>query len=359
MALITFDKRSVILTAVALIFMVIYFSFLDLEGILAELAKISLWIILAIIVVQLTGYLLDSLAWKLLLQTTDIKPPIKDLYGVYLASFGYGLLVPSMSTVETALRVDLGKRIFEKNNPRENPVDSSAILSSIVLHKMVGGLVNVPVNLIIAYSLVVYFDLPTIWGVAFMMITTILLGLFLFIVIAISLSPGKTNRIVKGLVEGLARLLPPVAKRKGGWEDKIEKFVFDYHRNFKFLMQHWKQAISSGCLILLATLVSWITLYLLIIGLSADVEFMAMIAVNFMGATLNALPLAIPGMEGIKEIVVSEALQQFLSTHKRGAVALLFSFAKFYVPVTAAILVGFFLGVEKPSFRKPDDEEDR
>jgi uncharacterized protein (TIRG00374 family) len=316
--------------------MVIYFSFLDLEGILAELAKISLWIILAIIVVQLTGYLLDSLAWKLLLQTTDIKPSIRDLYAVYLASFGYGLLVPSMSTVETALRVDLGN----------------------VLHKMVGGLVNMPVNLIIAYSLVVYFDLPTIWGVAFMTITTILLGLFLFIVIAISLNPGKTNRMVKGLVDGLARLLPPVAKRKVGWEDKIEKFIFDYHRNFKFLMKHWKQAISSGCLILLATLVSWITLYLLIIGLSADVEFMAMIAVNFMGATLNALPLGIPGMEGIKEIVVSEALQQFLSTHKRGAVALLFSFAKFYVPVTAAILAGFFLGVEKPSFRKSDDEEE-
>ncbi|MFX0113605.1 MAG: lysylphosphatidylglycerol synthase transmembrane domain-containing protein [Candidatus Hodarchaeota archaeon] len=357
MAPITFDKRSVIFTVLALILMVIYFSFLDLEGVLEEFSKISLWIFLAIIVVQLTGYFFDSVAWRLLLQTTGIKPSTRDLYSVYLASFGYGLLIPSMSAVETALRVDLGKRVFEKNNSNETPIDSSAILSSIVLHKMVGGLVNIPVNLVIAYSLVVYFDLPATWGLAFMAITTLLLGLFLFIVIAISLSPGKTNRAMKGVIQGIARLIPPVARRKAVWEEKVEKFIFDYHRNFKFLARHWKQAIGAGVLILMAILTSWITLYLLIIGLSADVELLAMIAVNFMGATLNALPLGIPGMEGIKEILISEALQKFLNDHKRGAIALLYSFAKFYVPVAAAVLIGLFLGVETSSLQKSSEEE--
>jgi len=347
----------VLLTVAALILVATYFYFLGPRGIFDELAKVSLWIILAIIIVQLTGYFLDSLAWKLLLQTTTIKPSTWDLYSVYLASFGYGLLVPSMSAVETVIRVDLGKRVFDKNNRNKNPVDSSAILSSIVLHKMVGGLVNIPINVVIAYSLVVYFDLPNAWGLAFMAITTLFLGIFLLMVITISLSPGKTSRIMKDLLHGLAKVLPAVAKRESTWEDKLEKFIFDYNTNFRILVQHWRQAIGAGLLILLATLVSWITLYLLIIGLSADVEFPVMIAINFIGATLNALPLGIPGMEGIKEIVVSEALQKFLDAHERGAIALLFSFAKFYVPVSTAVLVGFFLGVDLSSLRKPSKEE--
>ncbi|MFQ5981143.1 MAG: lysylphosphatidylglycerol synthase transmembrane domain-containing protein [Candidatus Heimdallarchaeota archaeon] len=353
---ITFSRRSMILTVIALILVIIYFSFLGPKDVLEELAKVSLWIILAIVIVQLTGYFLDSLAWKLLLQTTDIKPSIKDIYSVYITSFGYGLLVPSMSAVETAIRVDLGKQAFEKANHSDKPVDSSAILSSIVLHKMLGGIVNIPVNIVIAYSLVVYFDLPTSVGLTFMMFTTIALGIFLFLVIAISLSPDKTNRTLKGLLHGLTKILPPVAKRKATWEDKLEEFIFDYHTNFKFLARHWKQAISAGILILLAILVSWVTLYLLIIGLSADVEILAMIAVNFIGASLNVLPLGIPGMEGIKEIVVAEALQKFLDSHERGAIALLYSFAKFVVPVTAAILVGLFLGAETSDLQKTTEK---
>jgi uncharacterized protein (TIRG00374 family) len=349
---VSFNKRSTILSLAAFILMAIYFYLLGPQGILDELTQINLGIFLLIIVIQLAGAFIVSFAWKLLLQIVQISPSTRDVYSVYLTSFGYGLLIPSMSAVETAIRIDLSKKVFEKNNRGNNPVDSSAVLSSIVLHKMIGGLVNIPVLLLISYSLVVYFELPTSWAFTFMTITTGLMIIMLLTAISISLNPGKTYRVLRGNLHVLARILPPVARKKAVWEEKLEKFVFDYHANFKILAQNWQKSIIAGFLILIAILMSWINLYLYIVALSVDVEIFVMIAVSFIGSTLNSLPLGIPGMEGIKEILVSESLRKFLSSNESGAIALLNSFIKFYIPVTAAILLGLLLGVESPNQRK-------
>ncbi len=344
-----FDKRTKIFTIIAFILMIIYFTFfLDFEEVIKELAKVSLLFFVLIIVVQLSCYFIDSLAWKILLHTAGITPSTKDLYSVYLTSFGYGLLLPSLSAVETAVRVDLGKRVFEKGD-KSQPVDSSALLSSIVLHKMVGGVVNIPVNLVIAYSLVVYFDLPTIWAFGFMLITSIILGGMILLVIAISLSPQRTLNILISIVNGLAKFIPAVARRSSTWNQNLETFVFSYHDNFKILARHWRRTVGASILVFFATILSWINLYLLICALSLDVDLLAMITINFIGATMNSLPIGIPGAEGIKEIIVSESLKKFIDSHESGAVALLYSFSRFYIPVVAAILIGLVLGARSPS----------
>ncbi|MFQ5979548.1 MAG: lysylphosphatidylglycerol synthase transmembrane domain-containing protein [Candidatus Heimdallarchaeota archaeon] len=356
MTRINFKKRKLILPAVAFILMATYFFFLGPQGVLNKLAKIDLKFILLIVVIQLAGYFFDSLAWKVLLRTVNIKPSTRDIYSVYLTSFGYGLLLPSMSAVETAIRVDMGKTIFEKSNHSRDSIESSAVLSSIVLHKMIGGLINIPVILLISYSLVVYFELPLSWALAFMIVTTSFISIMLLTVVVISLSPEKASRAAKQLLSGVAKVLPPVARRKSIWEDKLEMFIFDYHKNFKILAQHWKKAIAAGILIFASIIAGWINLYIYTVALSVDVEIWVMIAVSFMGSTLNSLPLGIPGMEGIKEIVVSESLRKFLSSHEAGAIALLYSFVKFYVPVTIAISIGLLLGVESASYSKSDEE---
>jgi uncharacterized protein (TIRG00374 family) len=337
---------------VALILMIAYFYYLGPQGVLDKLAEISPWLILMIIILQLTGYFFDSLAWKCLLQTAEIRPSVRDLYSVYLTSFGYGILIPSMSAAETVIRVDLSKRIFDKNNDDEKPITSSAILSSIVLHKMVGGFVNIPIILLIAYSLVIYFGFPAAWALAFMTMTIGLMVIMVLTVVSISLAPQKTNKVANWLLHGLANIFPPLAGRVETWEEKVEQFIFDYSKNFKVLVQHWKKAIHAGLFIFAAILTSWINLYLYIIALSVDIELWVMIAVSFIGGSLNSLPLGIPGMEGIKEIVVSEALRKFLTSHESGAIALLYSFVKFYVPVTLAILLSLFLGADWPKHEK-------
>ncbi|MFQ5979551.1 MAG: lysylphosphatidylglycerol synthase transmembrane domain-containing protein [Candidatus Heimdallarchaeota archaeon] len=353
---VSFRKRGIILPLAAFILMAIYFYFLGPQGVLDKLTHINIEFIILIIVIQLTGAFFVSLAWRLFLQVVKIRASIWEVYSVYLASFGYGLLIPSMSAVETAIRIDMSKKIFGRNSRGKNPVDSSTVLSSIVLHKMIGGLVNIPVLLLISYSLVVYFELPPSWALAFMIVTTSFLSIMLLTVVAISYSPEKASRFIKSLLRWLAKILPPVARRKAVWEEKVEKFAFDYHHNFKILAHHWKRAIAAGFLVLTAILMSWINLYLLILALSVDIEIFVMIAVSFIGSTLNSLPLGIPGMEGIKEILVSESLRSFLSSHESGAIALLYSFIKFYVPVTAAILISLLFGI-KPSNRQKITEE--
>ncbi|MHA2369559.1 MAG: lysylphosphatidylglycerol synthase transmembrane domain-containing protein [Candidatus Hodarchaeales archaeon] len=355
MVQLVFGKRNIFYTIIAFILLAIYFHYLGFQGVINALSEISPIFILLLVTIQLTSYFSDSLAWKYLLHTVDITPSTRKVYSVYLASFGYGLLLPSMHAVETTIRVELGRKNFGNSNHDEDSVSSSAILSSIVLHKMLGGLVGIVVLLAVSYSLVVYFGMPLSWAIVFICITSFFIISSLSFILAISLNPERTSKVVKRMLHGLTVIFPPLKRRQALWEKKIDAFVMNYYVNFKILVQNKRQASIAGCFVFCATLLSWTNAYVFTLAIGGDLDFWAMIATGFMASTLNSLPLGIPGMEGIKEIVVSEALRRFISSHKSAALAILFSFVKFYVPVTLAVIISLVLRRKSQQTRKAND----
>jgi uncharacterized protein (TIRG00374 family) len=355
MVQLVFGKRNILFTIIAFILLAIYFRYLGFQGVITAISEISPLFILLLVTIQLASYFSDSLAWKYLLHTVDIKPSARKVYSVYLSSFGYGLLLPSMHAVETTIRVELGRHHFRNSNPDEDSASSSAILSSIVLHKMLGGLVGIIVLLAVSYSLVVYFGMSFSWAIVFISITSFFIIFSLSLILAISLNPEKTSKALKSMLHGIAMIFPPLKRRQALWEKKIDDFIVDYNANFKILVQNKKQTISAGCFVFSATILSWINAYVFTLAIGGDLDFWVMIATGFMASTLNSLPLGIPGMEGIKEIVVTEALRRFISSHESAALAILFTFVKFYVPVTLAVIISLALRRKSQQTRKASE----
>ena len=74
--------------------------------------------------------------------------------------------------------------------------------------------------------------------------------------------------------------------------------------------------------------------------------FLALASVDFLSGTIDLIPIAIPGMEGIKEIGISELLYRFGATQTQAfATAVIMSFLRFYLTVFLGLL--FFLNLKR------------
>ena len=176
-----FDKKTLFLIGFAGLVLFVYFILEDISifDMIGTFLRAN-WILLIIgASFAFIAVLLDTITWKLLLGLSSIQPSTLATFRIQLSSFSYGLLIPSAGAVEAIMRVIMGTQEFVNEDENRNAT-TGEILSSVVVHKLLGLLAFIPISVFIAFSMFDYISeilvqlnydpLPSDFSMAFIII---------------------------------------------------------------------------------------------------------------------------------------------------------------------------------------------
>lgn len=354
----TFDKKTLFLLGFAFIALVTYLilgkvSIVDMLEIILNASPPILMIGASITFVAV---LLDTVTWKILLGISSIHPSTKSIYRIQLASFSYGLLIPSAGAVETIMRVSMGTKEFLNEKEGRNAT-SGEILSSVIAHRLCGLLSFIPISVFVAFAILTYFSdvienefgysLSEEVGISFIFIVSLISILVITLFILIAKSPNRAKKILLKILGGLA-LLPLI----GEWVKSImkpsEQMVDDFSIQFTYLAQNKSLSFLALILSFLSQIIHWIAIFVILQSIQVPILLDQVAAVNFLGGTVDIIPVGIPGMAGLKEISLAFFLEKGLGliATEATAGAILVQIVKFYFLILVGILV-YILGKSK------------
>lgn len=354
----TFDKKTLFLLGFAFIALVTYLilgkvSIVDMLEIILNASPPILMIGASITFVAV---LLDTVTWKILLGISSIHPSTKSIYRIQLASFSYGLLIPSAGAVETIMRVSMGTKEFLNEKEGRNAT-SGEILSSVIAHRLCGLLSFIPISVFVAFAILTYFSdvienefgysLSEEVGISFIFIVSLISILVITLFILIAKSPNRAKKILLKILGGLA-LLPLI----GEWVKSImkpsEQMVDDFSVQFTYLAQNKSLSFLALILSFLSQIIHWIAIFVILQSIQVPILLDQVAAVNFLGGTVDIIPVGIPGMAGLKEISLAFFLEKGLGliATEATAGAILVQIVKFYFLILVGILV-YILGKSK------------
>ncbi len=291
----------------------------------------------------LLGYcfpLVEALAWRQILQLVDIEINVAEGYHLFLTTFTFGMLVPSAGAVETATRVKLTADLTRGG--------SGAILSTIVMHRFLGLVAFMPMLPFLIYGIILFFGIDLTVGlyIVFVVVLIALTWILFMVIIA-----WKSETAVKLAL----MLIKPIT-----WipfvdgvvlKEKTKNLIQEFAIELSFLLRKPSKFVQALFWVSISVLIRWTSTYLLLISVGILGPFLALAAVDFLSGTIDLFPLAIPGMEGIKEIGISELLYRFGATQSQAfATAMLMSFFRFYLTVFLGMF--FFVNLKRMILKK-------
>ena len=352
-----FDKKTLFLLSFALIMLLIYLYLEDvsLNKIIVNFSRINPIILFLGAASTFIAVLFDTLAWKILLGISSIRPSIPSIYRIQLASFSYGLLIPSAGAIETIMRIALGTQEFV-NEKEDRNATSGELLSSVVAHRLCGLLVFIPISSFVAYALLRYFsdiyeeitDQPLTNDVAisFTLVISLLAILVIIFFILIAMSPTTVKKIVLLILRGLYPF-PLIGNAAKNAVEPSKKIIDDFSIQFQFLAQNKLLTLVTLVISFFSQMMHWIAIFLILHSIGIPILFDQVVAVNFLGGTIDAIPIGIPGMAGLKEISLTVFLENIPGwvlppiekTEMAATGAILVQLVKFYFLIIVGILV--------------------
>ncbi|PWI48948.1 hypothetical protein CEE45_04250 [Candidatus Heimdallarchaeota archaeon B3_Heim] len=361
-----FDKKTIILLGFAAFVLLLYFILEDISIFSMIDTFLGANVIILTIGAGFTfiAVLLDTFAWKILLGISRIYPSTKTTYRIQLSSFSYGLLIPSAGAVEAIMKVVMGTQEFFNEEERRNAT-SGEVLSSVVAHKLCGLLAFIPISTFIAVSMFEYLSailvelgyppLPNGFNLIFVLLISIITVLIVGLFILIALSPNKAKSILNTFLQGFSSL-PLVSTRINSEKLSSDKLVDDFSIQFSYLAKN--KLISSVALILafFAQVAHWLSILLILHSVNIAISLDQVAAVNFLGGTVDLIPVGIPGMAGLKEISLSVFIEYGLSISTDMALsgAILVQLVKFYFLIVVGLLV-YILGKTRVTSQDIED----
>lgn len=354
----TFDKKTLFLLGFAFIALVTYLILgkVSIVDMLEIILNASPPILIIGASITFVAVLLDTVTWKILLGISSIHPSTKSIYRIQLASFSYGLLIPSAGAVETIMRVSMGTKEFLNEKEGRNAT-SGEILSSVIAHRLCGLLSFIPISVFVAFAILTYFSdvienefgysLSEEVGISFIFIVSLISILVITLFILIAKSPNRAKKILLKILGGLA-LLPLI----GEWVKSImkpsEQMVDDFSIQFTYLAQNKSLSFLALILSFLSQIIHWIAIFVILQSIQIPILLDQVAAVNFLGGTVDIIPVGIPGMAGLKEISLAFFLEKGLGliATEATAGAILVQIVKFYFLILVGILV-YILGKSK------------
>ncbi|MFX1517081.1 MAG: YbhN family protein [Promethearchaeota archaeon] len=352
-----FDKKTLFLLSFALIMLLIYLYLEDvsLTKIIENFSQINPIILFLGAASTFIAVLFDTLAWKILLGISSIRPSVPSIYRIQLASFSYGLLIPSAGAIETIMRIALGTQEFVNEKEHRNAT-SGELLSSVVAHRLCGLLVFIPISTFVAYALLRYFSdiykeitgqpLTNDMAISFTLIISSLAILVIIFFILIAKTPTTVKKIVLLIFKGLYPF-PLIGNAAKNAVEPSKKIVDDFSIQFKFLAQNKSLTLVTLVLSFFSQITHWIAIFLILHSIGIPILLDQVVAVNFLGGTIDAIPIGIPGMAGLKEISLTVFLENIPGwvlpptekLEKAATGAILVQLVKFYFLIIVGILV--------------------
>lgn len=362
-----FDKKTLILLGFAAFVLLIYFILEDINIFdIVDTFLSANWILLVIgASFAFIAVLLDTLTWKLLLGISSIRPPTLATYRIQLSSFAYGLLIPSAGAVEAIMRVIMGTQEFVNEDENRNAT-TGEILSSVVVHKLLGLLAFIPISVFIAFSMFDYISeilvqlnydpLPRDFNLVFIVLISLMALLIIALFVLIAINPNKAKGFLSSLLIAFGRF-PLIGKHTTNAAKSSDKVVDDFSVQFAYLAQNKVTSVIALGLSFLSQVAHWVSILFILLSISIPISLDQVAAVNFLGGTVDLIPLGIPGMAGLKEITMSVFIEIGLgiSTDIALSGAILVQLIKFYLLIIVGLVV-YVIGKTRVTTQKnPSD----
>jgi uncharacterized protein (TIRG00374 family) len=346
-----FDKKTIILLGFAAIVLLLYFILEDIDIFdIIDTFLTANWVLLIIGgSFAFIAVLLDTITWKLLLSLSSIRPPTINTYRIQLSSFSYGLLIPSAGAVEAIMRVMMGTKEFVNEEENRNAT-TGEILSSVVVHKLLGLLAFIPISVFIAFSMFDYISqilvqlnydpLPRDFNLVFVILISIIALFVISLFVLIAISPNKAKGLLSSLLNVFSNF-PLIGKSAVNATTSSDKVVDDFSVQFAYLAQNKATSVIALGLSFLAQVAHWVSILLILLSVSIPISLDQVAAVNFLGGTVDLIPLGIPGMAGLKEISLSVFIEVGLGINTDIALsgAILVQLIKFYFLIIVGLVV--------------------
>ena len=346
-----FDKKTLLLLGFAAFVLFMYFILEDINIFDIVDTFISANLILLVIGASFAfiAVLLDTFTWKLLLSISSIRPSTLATYRIQLSSFAYGLLIPSAGAVEAIMRVIMGTQEFVNEDENRNAT-AGEILSSVVVHKLLGLLAFIPISVFIAFSMFDYISeilvqlnydpLPRDFNLVFILLISIMALLIIALFVLIAVNPSKAKGFLSSLLLGLGRF-PLIGKHTINAAKSSDKVVDDFSVQFAYLARNKAISVVALGLSFLSQVAHWVSILFILLSISIPISLDQVAAVNFLGGTVDLIPLGIPGMAGLKEITLSVFIEVGLgiSTDIALSGAILVQLIKFYLLIIVGLVV--------------------
>jgi uncharacterized protein (TIRG00374 family) len=346
-----FDKKTIILLGFAAVVLLLYFILEDINIFdIFDTFLSANWVLLIIgASFAFIAVLLDTITWKLLLSLSSIRPPTLTTYRIQLSSFSYGLLIPSAGAVEAIMRVIMGTQEFVNEDENRNAT-TGEILSSVVVHKLLGLLAFIPISVFIAFSMFDYLSeilvqlnydpLPRDFNLVFVILISIMALVVIGLFVLIATSPNKAKGLLSSLLNAFGHL-PLLGKQATNAATSSDKVVDDFSIQFAYLARNKVTSVIALGLAFLSQVAHWVSILLILLSVSIPISLDQVASVNFLGGTVDLIPLGIPGMAGLKEITLTVFIEVGLgiSTDIALSGAILVQLIKFYFLITVGLIV--------------------
>ncbi len=350
-----FDKKTIFLLGFAAFVLILYFILegISIGSIFDTILGANIGILIIGALFTFIAVLFDTLSWKFLLGISNINPSIPTTYRIQLSSFSYGLLIPSAGAVEAIMKVMMGTQEFYSKTEKRSAT-SGEVLSSVVAHKLCGLLAFIPISAFITVSMFEYLStilvkigyspLPEGFNLFFVSLISFITILLTCLFVLIALKPNTVKSIFNAFLSGFGAL-PLIKTRIDPRSLSSDKIIDDFSIQFSYLAKSKLVSFLALLFAFFAQLAHWISILLLLHSVDILISLDQVAAVNFLGGTVDLIPVGIPGMAGLKEISLSVFIEYGLSirTDKALSGAILVQLMKFYFLIIVGLTV-YILG---------------
>src|SRR5919106_1528669 len=272
---------KLVITCVLVVLIIWYLG--GLEETIAVISQADLRYLLAGVLVLTLDRILMTYKWSLLLQSRGLQLPLMRGTKIYCSSMIWGMFLPS-TVGSDAIRAFMTCR---------NGLDSSNVVASIVVERMIGFISALLLGLIGLFILDQTGQLDPrfqpVWWMGGMMLGGAIL------IFGISLSHSLFDFIYQKMPERLLR--NKIAVRL----QKLHKTYADYHTNKKILTRFFGLTFGEQFSFVIIT-------WLIALGLGIDVGLLFMAGVLPLTLLISRLPVSINGLgvfEGVFILLMS------------------------------------------------------
>jgi len=290
---------TILVSAIAAAIFLVYVFVIGVDEIIGTLLGADLWLLGLSLLLIYVAMFMDFIVWFGMLRRVEPTTGLLSSFRIYLIAFTIGYMIPSGGVSNVATRSLMCTR-----EEWGRKCGGTKIFSTVMAHTLVGFVTFIISVIIALVSLYFIFHVSLMT----MLILLILLAVLLFVVIELMIIFTNSQKLINfiGKVRRFLKKVPILKNHTRFLEDADDK-IHSLTKNFSYFFKNRTLFLRSLSIVMASRVVIWLAIYVALLSLGFnEIPFMLVIIASIIIMLLAFIPLGIPGMEGIKEVILSE-----------------------------------------------------
>jgi len=289
-------KRGIPFLLIGVLIFIVYLFFVGIENIVMVLQRVHPFYYSLAILSVLLGVFFYSLAWQSLLNLLSIKMPFKKTFLYIWVGTFVDLLVPAESVSGEISRVYLMSKETSEN--------AGKVVASVVSHRILTMAITLSSLVIGSVFFILKYE-PIGSVVIFITVIAVCTTVSLALLVYLSFKKRATGRVVDWIVRLLVRIF------RGRWQptrlkSQARKMLEAFHQGINVLGRRPRGLIWPVAFSIIAWFFNMLLTFLVFISLGEyGILFSAIIIVYSISASIQGIPVGIPGMTGVVQIMMA------------------------------------------------------